>query len=317
MSGALWVFSPLYHDVESYLRLREELRGVLAGEAPPLGPARFVVIDDSAGTDRELERLAALPDVTVLRPPFNLGHQRALVYGLRTLQARIGEDDLVLTLDADGEDRPQDVPALLRIVAAEPGNPRVVALARRTSRRVTLGFRLMYLCFALLFRLLTGTLVKTGNFAAFRGWAVKHVLFHPHFDLVYSASLLSLDLDVRLVPCPRGLRYAGRSHMGPFRLIRHGIAMLMPFLDRIAVRYLILFSGLLGLGLGSALLTALAALAAGRALPQGFTTLVLLTLVLGAAALGNLLILFAVYAQSQGAALSALERGSAGREPEA
>ena len=105
-----WIFTPVYKDVRSFRILRERLLEVLGEGA---GEIRFVAIDDSAGQDPEVPALAGLADVTVLQPPFNLGHQRALVYALRKTLPRIADDDAVVTLDADGEDRPEDLPRVL------------------------------------------------------------------------------------------------------------------------------------------------------------------------------------------------------------
>ena len=111
-------------------------------------------------------------------------------------------------------------------------------MARRTKRKESARFKVMYFTFRIMFRTLTGMTVRSGNYAAYRGWLARRMLRHPYFDLCYSASLISLDLPVTSVPCPRGERYAGRSRMNPFRLFMHGLRMLMPFTDRIAVRAL-------------------------------------------------------------------------------
>ena len=122
--------------------------------------------------------------------------------------------------------------------SSNPGNVRLLVLARRTKRQESLIFKALHLGFKSVFRLLTGRVIQTGNYAAYRGWVARHTIFHPHFDLCYSSSLLSLSLPVDYVPCERGRRYAGESRMGYFRLAIHGMRMLMPFMDRIAVRAL-------------------------------------------------------------------------------
>ena len=38
------------------------------------------------------------------------------------------------------------------------------------------------------------------------------------------------------VPCARGHRFAGSSRMNPYALMAHGVRMLLPFSERIAVR---------------------------------------------------------------------------------
>lgn len=306
----VWFFIPVYLDVESFLRLRAEILERLSSSA--LGPheARLVVIDDSGGTDPQMRELASLSDVRVLTPPFNLGHQRALVFGLRKTEPEIRPEDIVVTMDADGEDRPEDLPELLAALVAKPTATRRVVLASRTRRDVTLAFQTLYFFFKILFRTLTGVVIRTGNYAAYRGWVVSQVLFHPHFDLCYSASLISLNLDVYYVPCPRGRRYAGQSRMGYLKLIRHGIGMLMPFLDRIAVRALVIFSTIFGLGILLSILGLALILGSWVTFPWWTPVAIVAVLAFSLVALGNFLVLFASYAQSQSVALSSLDRGS-------
>ena len=111
-AARLWVVCPMLRDTESYLRLHDEVIDACRGDGWT-GELRFVVVDDSAGTDHEVAQLAAHPDVTVLTPPFGLGHQRAIVYGLRYITPDVGADDVVVTMDSDGEDQPADLPRLV------------------------------------------------------------------------------------------------------------------------------------------------------------------------------------------------------------
>jgi polyisoprenyl-phosphate glycosyltransferase len=309
----LWIVSPLYLDVEAYLLLRQELLAV--AKELPLRSVELVVVDDSAGSDPQVQTLAG-HGVRVVVPPFNVGHQRAIVFGLRSLEDRIAEDDLVVTMDSDGEDRPGDLPSLLAPLLKEPHARRHIVLARRTQRHVSAAFKAMYFFFKLFFHSLTGLVIRTGNYAAFRGWTVKHVIPHPHFELCYSSSLISLNLDATYVPCPRGRRYAGQSRMGYLKLIRHGLAMLMPFLDRIAVRALVTFSATLALGVALWVVLLLLSSAGLMAAPGWAVSGAVTVSIVSFVALGNLVVLFAIYVQSQGAALSRIDRREAASGPE-
>ena len=231
----LWVVSPMLHDTESFLRLRTETLAE-CGRANIAGAIRFLVIDDSAGTDADVVQLDGFPDVDVLTPPFNLGHQRAIVFGLRDLVPRLDGDELVVTMDSDGEDQPADVP---RLIAALESSRSPLVLAERTKRKEPLRFRVMYLFFRVLFRVLTGTRVKSGNFAVQSAHSLAASIDHPSFDLCYSSTLLALRRPTTMVPCARGNRFAGRSRMSSYALIAHGVRMLLPFSERIAVRMMI------------------------------------------------------------------------------
>jgi hypothetical protein len=234
----------MLYDTESFLRLRAETTSACAG-ATITHSIRYLVVDDSAGTDAEVAQLQDLDDVDVLTPPFNLGHQRAIVFGLRFLVPRLAGDELIITMDSDGEDQPADVP---RLIEALQRTTTPLVLAERTKRKEQLRFRVMYLFFRVLFRVLTGTRVKSGNFALQRARSLAASIDHPSFDLCYSSTLLALRRPTTMVPCARGERFAGRSRMSSYALVAHGVRMLLPFSERIAVRMMIVaatsFAGL-------------------------------------------------------------------------
>lgn len=312
MTG-LWLVSPVFRDVESFLHLRKRLLELIGKEAALRHcQSRFVVLDDTAGSDPAVESLLSLEDVRVIVAPFNLGHQRAIVYALRTIESEVQDDDLIVTLDADGEDRPEDLPRLLAPLIDDPTDRSLVVLARRTKRQTSLRFKVMYVFFTILFRILTGTSVRTGNFAAYRGWQARRMLLHPYFDLCYSSTLLSLDLPIRFVPCERGPRYAGRSRMGFEKLFMHGLRMLMPFIDRIAMRALLLFSITLATGVILLAVVIGIRLFTDAAVPGWATSTLFGILIVSFVALGSFVTLFAVFSQSRAISLANLEHPSHG-----
>lgn len=291
----LWVVSPMLRDTQSFLQLRARVVEACTGAALP--QPSFVVVDDSAGTDPEVVALAAHDDVTVLTTPFGLGHQRAIVYGLRYLTPDVGPDDVVVTMDSDGEDQPEDVPRLVAELDAS-GDPLV--LARRTKRSEPLSFRLMYVWFRVLFRLLTGRTVRSGNFAAQRGASLVATIEHPSFDLCYSSTLLALRRPTSTVPCARGRRFAGESRMNRHALVAHGVRMLLPFSESVAVRMLVL-TALSAVGL-AAYLVLLAAGALGDALSTATVAPCVALVVVFLSSLTAFVVLFSGF--SQGSALA-------------
>jgi polyisoprenyl-phosphate glycosyltransferase len=265
-------------------------------------------VDDTGGFDDEFETLKELEDVTIVEVPFNLGHQRALVFAVRTLAPSMTDDDVVVTMDADGEDDPGDLPRLVEPLLADPGNRRALVLALRTKRKETVGFKIFYRLFRVAFRILTGTVVRTGNFAAYRGWIARKVFRHPNFDLSYSSAFLSLNMAITFVPCERGTRYAGESRMTVTRLIMHGVRMLMPFIDRIAIRALIAFTIIFSVA-AIGILSAIALLVFTSAkVPRGSAVFIYLALTLSFIAIANFIVIFTVFSQSRGLTLANLER---------
>jgi hypothetical protein len=311
-----WVVIPVYRDVGSFRILHERVLAAIAEQLPDgVGLVRFVVIDDTAGQDPEIASLAALGDVRVLQPPFNLGHQRALVYALRKVLPEVADSDVVVTLDADGEDRPEDLPRLLAPLLARPQAERKVVLALRTKRRESIGFKLSYRLFRGLFRLLTGTTVRSGNFAAMPGAIAKRALLHPTFDLSYSSTILALDLPVEFVPCERGERYQGRSKMTFGKLAMHGLRMLMPFTDQIALRALAVFVVSLVAGAALALAVVAIKIFSSSAVPGWASFTALGALIVSLVALGNFVSLFVLFSQTRAVSLASIEELSDSERP--
>lgn len=297
---------PIYRDVESFVELRRRVLAQL-DESPDVGGVRFFVVDDTAGQDLELSELHALSDVTVITPPFNLGHQRAIVVGLRSISDRLDDDELVVTMDGDGEDKPDDLLALIDALL-QADDPWRVVLARRTKRRESFTFLLLYLAFRIVFRLLTGREIRSGNYAAFRGAYVRTMLFHPSFDLCYSSSLITLNPDPTFVPCARGTRYAGESRMGIEKLLMHGVRMLMPFSDRIAIRSLAL-CGVAALVTVVALITLLVGRASGSfAASPGWAWLLVGGVLVAGLGLVNFLVLFSGFVQTSALSLANIDQ---------
>jgi len=306
------VVCPVYRDADAFAELRRRVRATLDG-LPQVHDVRFVATDDTAGEDDQLRAMADAA-TTVLTPPYNLGHQGAIVFALREVAQGLAPHDIVVTMDSDGEDRPEDLPALLAPLVAQPDDPHLVVIARRTRRKEGPTFRLSYVAFKLMFRVLTGTVVRSGNFAAMRGALVVATIGHPCFDQCYSSSLISLPFRRREVPLARGSRYSGRSRMSLFRLITHGLHMLMPFLERIAVRCLLLgVAGLAAAGVGAAAL-ALGALGVGPALPSWLAVAVTGVGLASVVGLLTALTLFATAAGSRAQSVRVLHAEAGRRE---
>jgi hypothetical protein len=303
-----WVVIPVYRDTGSFRILRERLLETLAGRADtPPGTIRFVVIDDTGGQDPEMRELQPLDNVIVLQPPFNLGHQRGIVYALRKMLPRFAEDDAVVTMDADGEDRPEDLPRLLDALREGERTGHQVVLALRTKRHEPPLFKVLYRGFKVLFRALTGATVRTGNYAVMSGGMARRALLHPTFDLAYSSAILALDIPVTYVPCERGRRYQGESKMTYGKLAMHGLRMLMPFTDRIAIRALavFVFFGLLGAILAAVVL--FIKIFTASSIPGWASYVALSALIVSLVALGNFVSLFVLFSQTRAVSLASIE----------
>jgi glycosyltransferase involved in cell wall biosynthesis len=90
---------------------------------------QVIVVDDGSqdGTAAQVQGLA----VTVLRHASNLGKGASLWHGMQAALERSAR--AVITLDADGQHRPEDIP---RLIAAAVRHPDRLIIAARLGRRV-------------------------------------------------------------------------------------------------------------------------------------------------------------------------------------
>ena len=104
----LSVVIPVFNEEDNLEPLLKELEGVLAG----LGRSYEVLCIDDCSTDRSLEVLKQLkatrPWLRILRHGVNSGESAAEATGFEHANG-----DIIITMDADQQNDPHDIPALL------------------------------------------------------------------------------------------------------------------------------------------------------------------------------------------------------------
>ena len=134
--------------------------------------------------------------VDVLLLQRNLGHQRAIAMGLCMVKNEI-QCDAVLVMDADGEDRPQDVVRLLNCFRE---NPECVVFAGRQRRYESLVFRTGYKSYQLLHRVLTGMSVREGNFSIMPRSALDRLITMSELWNHYAGAIFKAKLKTSGFP---------------------------------------------------------------------------------------------------------------------
>lgn len=144
--SSYWVVIPAYNEAAT---VRE-----VAVRAKQYCP-NVVVVDDASsdGTDRVLEGL----DVTVLRNPVNCGKAGSLARGFEYALSRgaVG----IVTLDADGQHAPEDIPRFFEQARREPG-AFLIGARRRDQRRARFWRYLANCCADFWISLAAGTPIE-------------------------------------------------------------------------------------------------------------------------------------------------------------
>ena len=258
-AGATAIVIPVLNDWDQVGRLAGELDRLpaLAGER-----LRLVLVDDGSYPPPSEQSLAAaisgngaVEALSLVSLACNLGHQRAIAVGLVEV-ARCAGIDRVVVMDADGEDRPADV---ARLIAASARAGATIVLAQRARRSEGPGFRAGYAVYRLLFRILTGSSIRFGNFCLVPHAFLNALTHNPATWNNLAAAIMRSRLPVTAVPTDRGERYGGQSKMNFFALAVHGLSAISVYIDVTLIRIICA-----ALVMGLAVLAALVAIVALR-----------------------------------------------------
>jgi hypothetical protein len=203
----------------------------------PAGVA-LVLVDDGSTTrapDALEFRPVHLTRVQVLHLRRNLGHQRAIAVGLAHIHQTLAPRYTVV-MDGDGEDGPQDAARLLS--HCEQEHPDRIVFARRRRRTESLGFRLAYLVYRALHRILTGNGVYVGNFSVIPRELLSRVVGVSELCNHYAAAVFHARIPVATLPIDRCARLRGRSKMNVVSLVTHGMSAISVYGDVVGVRLL-------------------------------------------------------------------------------
>jgi glycosyltransferase involved in cell wall biosynthesis len=236
---ALLIVTPVFNDWQCLNLLLPRLDAVLDAY-PHVSTTTILVVDDASNVQEDIPFSLAdaknISTIKTLRHHRNLGHQRAIGIGLTYAQANI-ECDVVVVMDADGEDTPEDVPRLLdevRNTAEEK-----IVFAERIRRSESIVFKFFYHLYRFVHLILTGISVRVGNFSAIPSKYLSNFSVISETWSHYAAAIYTTSLPRTSIPIARGNRLAGNPKMNFTALVTHGLSALAVHGAVIGVRMLI------------------------------------------------------------------------------
>ena len=242
-SPALSVVIPVFDEVECLDTLVRDVGGVLDA----LGRSAEIVAIDDGSTDGSFERLVVLreiePRLRVVRLQRNYGQTAALAAGIDHARG-----DLIVTLDADLQNDPRDIP---RLLAALDDYIDLVNGWRRERKDPWLSRRLPSQIANRIISAVTGTSLHDYGctLRVMRAGFAKELQLYGELHRFIPALAADLGARVTELPVSHRRRTLGRSKYGLSRTLRVVLDLLtVKFLSGFATRPIQLF-GLMGLGL--------------------------------------------------------------------
>lgn len=262
MKPSITILIPVFNDFASLRLLLQDIDRLLATSHR----LQVVIIDDaSTEPNRQLTGFSFSPKV--LRLIRNLGHQQAIAVGLAYIRDR-KENNPVIVMDGDGEDKASDIPVLL----AQQNQEKVV-FARRKKRQTGLLFQAGYWMYQTIFYCLTGKRIAFGNFSCLPAASLNALTHYSELWNNYPGTVMKSGIPYEAIPADRGRRLAGRSQMNLTSLLLHGLGSMAVFTELIITRILLFSFGLMSFSLLGLLVILAIKLGTSQAIPGWASTL--------------------------------------------
>jgi hypothetical protein len=236
MSYKIAIVTPLFNDWDCLYKLVEDVRKVLS--PTQFADYRILVVNDCSSLEVDAKKLAGHP-LEIIHLNKNLGHQKSIAIGVSYLNKN-SEQDLVVVMDVDGEDKPEHLPILLE--EAIEGKANKIVFARRTKRKESFFFKIFYKIYKYIFVFLTGKVINFGNYSVIPKGLLDKVAHISDIWNHYPGGVIRSRLLYKSVGLERGERYTGKSKMNYTSLVIHGLSAVAVYVDTVSVRLLIAVS---------------------------------------------------------------------------
>ncbi len=228
------VLIPLFNDWKSVSKLLGEIDLQITDWDVDVS---VIIINDASIEERSsLEfRYKKIEFVKILNMKKNRGHQRCIASGLKYI-CKNEKFDRVIIMDADGEDRPQELNDFFKKSKENPG---MTITGNRFKRSEGFIFKTLYEIHKVLTLIFTGKMIKFGNFTCLPKAHVEQLIQKPYLWNSYSSSVVK-TIDSRVfIPSVRGLRYVLPSKMNFSSLVFHSLAIISVFRNLVVMRSIV------------------------------------------------------------------------------
>ena len=230
------ILIPLFNDWKSVSRLLNEIDLQTNNWNASVS---ILIVNDASTEERSgIEfNFKKIESVKILNMKKNKVHQRCIAAGLKYI-CKNEDFDRVIIMDADGEDRPEE---LNDFFEKAQKNPDMTITGNRFKRSEGIIFKALYEVHKILTFIFTGKLIKFGNFSCLPKAHVEQLIQKPYLWNSYSSSVVRTINNRTFIPSTRGLRYVLPSKMNFISLIFHSLSIISVFRNAVIMRSIIFF----------------------------------------------------------------------------
>ena len=231
----VYCIAPVFNDWESFSILISNIKKINASEKESY-IFSIIAVNDGSSQENEIKKQEPDLNLIILNLKVNIGHQRAIAVGLQYIYNEVTDSDLVIVMDSDGEDNPDDIIALIEKSKTE--NDSKIIFAQRKKRQESLLFKAGYFFYKYLFYFLTGQKISFGNFSLIPQKLLGKVVHQNNIWNHYSGGIIQSKIPFDKILLDRGKRYQGVSKMNFNSLILHGLSSIAVYFDFLSLRIL-------------------------------------------------------------------------------
>mgnify|MGYP006101805579 FL=1 len=225
------ILIPIFNDWRSVFKLLQNIDLQLDGWDADVS----VIIINDASKEKKPDNSVIfknLSSIKIINMKKNRGHARCIAAGLKYISEK-EKFDFVIPMDGDGEDQPSEIGPILCKGYDNPGR---VITGNRVKRSEGFIFRFCYAAHKYLTLILTGQLIKFGNYSCLPKFIVEKMVKESATWSSFSGSLTKLE-NIRLsISSIRGKRYFGPSKMSFFNLLKHSFSIISVFKKTFLIR---------------------------------------------------------------------------------
>ena len=230
------ILIPLFNDWKSVSKLLTEIDSQVTN----LKAEVSVIIVNDASTESRSNLNSVykkIKFIKILNMKENRASSRCIAAGLKYVNKN-ENFDRVIVMDADGEDRPEELQDFFK--KAEE-NPDMTITGNRFKRSEGIIFRFLYEVHKILTLIFTGKLIKFGNFTCLPKDHVAQLIEKSYLWNSYSGSVVRAIKNKIFIRSVRGYRYVLPSKMNLFSLIFHSLTIISTFRNIVIFRVVIFF----------------------------------------------------------------------------